>query len=103
MIAKNLPDPDVPQAEQTRKVDAMSELVASMLLVDADATLPPPEQSLSTTSAPRSTARPRTRRSFAGDAPEPSTRRSRVADAIVFVLVVALAAVAAAAAYILTR
>ena len=46
MIAKKLPrpihsvHPDVSVA-QTRKVDSMSELVAEMLL-DADATLPPP-------------------------------------------------------------
>jgi len=103
MIANNLPDPDAPQAEQTRKVDAMSELVASMLLVDADATLPPPEQSLGTMSALRATPRPRAHRSFAPSAPEPSARGSRVTGAIVIALVIALAAVGAAAAYILTR
>ena len=114
MIAKKRPDPDARHVEQTRKVDSMSELVAGMLLdTDADATLPPPDQSPGSLSAVRSTPRPLDRPPthpmsppYAPYAPyayaEPA-RRSRVTGAIVVALVVALAGVSATAAYVFSR
>ncbi len=117
MIAKKRPDPDARHVEQTRKVDSMSELVAGMLLdTDADATLPPPDQSPGSLSAVRSTPRPLDRppthpmsppyapyAPFAPYAYAEPARRSRVTGAIVIALVVALAGVSATAAYVFTR
>ena len=111
MIAKKRPDPDARHVEQTRKVDSMSELVAGMLLdTDADATLPPPDQSPGSLSAVRSTPRPLDRPPthpmsppFAPYAYAEPARRSRVTGAIVIALVVALAGVSATAAYVFTR
>ena len=105
MIANKLPDPEAPNAEQTRKVDTMSELVASMLLVDVDAdadATPLPEHCLGRLSAVRSTPRPPSHGSYPAYAPEQSARAWRGADAIVIALLIALAAVSAAA-YLLTR
>ena len=45
MIAKKRPPPDTGHAEETRKVDSMSELVAGLLLDDPGATPAPPDQS----------------------------------------------------------
>jgi hypothetical protein len=100
MNAKKRPQPDARHLEPTRKVDQMSELAAEMLLVDADATLPPPEESPGNLSAVRATPRPLGRPHLRV---EPAGRGSRVVGAIVLVLVVALVAVSAAGAYYLTR
>ncbi len=106
MIAKKRPDPDARHVEQTRKVDSMSELVADMLL-DADATLPPPDQSPGSLSAVRSTprplGRPPTAPPFVPYVYHPPVRRSRAASAFMVALVIALAGVAAATAYLFTR
>ena len=105
MIAKKRPQSDARHAEQTRKVDSMSELVAGMLLEDPDATMPPPEQSPGSLSAVRSTPRPLdrppTHGAFAPRAYE--APRSRVTGSIVIALVIALAGVSATAAYLFTR
>ncbi len=111
MIAKKRPDPDARHVEQTRKVDSMSELVAGMLLdTDADATLPPPDQSPGSLSAVRSTPRPRDRPPthpmsppYAPFAYAEPARRARVTIAFVIALVVALAGVSASAAYVFSR
>ena len=107
MIAKKRPPSDARHVEQTRKVDAMSELVAGMLLEDPEATMPPPDQSPGSLSAVRSTPRPLdrppTHGAFAPRAYEAPAPRSRVAGAIVIALVIALAGVSAAAAYLFTR
>jgi len=112
MIAKKRPEPDIRHAEQTRKVDSMSELVADMLLsadADADATLPPPDQSPGSLSAVRSTPRPLDRYPTSPPfvpyvyQPRPVERSSRVTNVIVVALVIGLAGAAAALAYLLTR
>ena len=111
MIAKKRPDPDARHVEQTRKVDSMSELVAGMLLdTDADATLPPPDQSPGSLSAVRSTPRPWDRPPthpmsppYAPFAYAEPARRARVTIAFVIALVVALAGVSASAAYVFSR
>ena len=110
MIAKKRPDHDARHAEQTRKVDSMSELVADMLLIaDADATLPPSDQSPGSLSAVRSTPRPLDRPLTSPPfvpyvyQPRPLQRRSRIVSAIVIALVIALAGVSAGAAYLFTR
>lgn len=111
MIAKKRPDPDARHVEQTRKVDSMSELVAGMLLdTDADATLPPPDQSPGSLSAVRSTPRPldrlpthRMSPPYAPFAYAEPARRARVTIAFVIALVVALAGVSASAAYVFSR
>jgi hypothetical protein len=107
MIAKKRPQSDARHAEQTRKVDSMSELVAGMLLEDPDATMPPPEQSPGSLSAVRSTPRPLdrppTHGAFAPRAHQEPAPRSRVIGSIVIALVIALAGVSATAAYLFTR
>lgn len=108
MIAKKRPEHDARHVEQTRKVDSMSELVADMLLsADADATLPPSDQSPGSLSAVRSTPRPLDRPltspPFVPYVYQAPVRRSRVVGAIVIALVIALAGVSAAAAYFFTR
>ena len=109
MIAKKRPEHDARHVEQTRKVDSMSELVADMLLsADADATLPPPDQSPGSLSAVRSTPRPLDRYPtsppFVPYAYQPPVQRSaRVTNVIVVALVIGLAGAAAVLAYLLTR
>ena len=110
MIAKKRPEPDIRHAEQTRKVDSMSELVADMLLsADADATLPPPDQSPGSLSAVRSTPRPLDRAATSPPfvpyvyQPRPVQRRSRIVSAIVVALVIALVGISGTAAYLFTR
>lgn len=109
MIAKKRPEHDARHAEQTRKVDSMSELVADMLLsADPDATLPPPDQSPGSLSAVRSTPRPLDRPltspPFVPYAYQPPIqRRSRVVSAIVVALVIALVGISGTAAYLFTR
>jgi hypothetical protein len=99
MIAKKPSLPDAGNAEQTRKVDAMSELVAGMLLDDPDATSPPPDErpgSLSGvgTTEPRSPSRP------PADTLEEASRKPRLARAVVIALVLALGVLAVVAAVV---
>jgi hypothetical protein len=102
MIAKKHPSPDPGHAEQTRKVDSMSELVAGMLLDDPDATSPPPDPSPGSLSAVRPTSPQSSSRPQPYAIEEPS-RGSRIGRAVVIALVVALALAAVGAALLLLR
>ena len=107
MLAKKHPSPDAAHADQTRKVDGMSELVAGMLVDDADATLPPPEASPGSLSAVRPTERrPSTRPPAAQsreDAAERLAPKPQVARLVLITLNVALGIVAVVAAVLFTR
>jgi hypothetical protein len=101
MIANKPPLPDAGDAEQTSKVDAMSELVAGMLLDDLGATSPPPEESPGSLSAvdatePRSPSRP------LAHTLEEVPRRPRLARMAVIALVLALGVLAVVAAVLFT-
>ena len=97
MIAKKRTPPEAGHAEQTRKVDSMSELVAGMLLDDPDATSPPPDPSPGSLSAVRPTA-PRSSARPPGHALEELPRGPRIAGALVVALLIALGLVAVLAA-----
>lgn len=101
MLAKKHPSPDAAHADQTRKVDGMSELVAGMLVDDADATLPPPETTPGSLSAVRSTRPPAAQ--SRGDAAEPLAPKPQVARLLLITLIVALGIVAVVAALLFTR
>jgi len=101
MIAKKRPSPEVGHAEQTRKVDSMSELVAGMLLDDPDATSPPPDPSPGSLSAVRPTAARSSARPLAYEVEE-QPRTPRIARAIVIALIVALGVVAVIAALVVS-
>src|SRR3954467_15024590 len=94
MIAKKEPSPDPGEGdgegEETRKVDAMSEIVAGMLLDDPDATAPPPDATPGSFSAVRATQAPQSTRppALATEEPAPSPGARR---AVVIALVIALA------------
>ena len=97
MIAKKRTPPEAGHAEQTRKVDSMSELVAGMLLDDPEATSPPPDPSPGSLSAVRPTASRSSARP-PGYAIEEQPRGPRIARAIVIALLIALGLVAVLAA-----
>jgi hypothetical protein len=91
MNAKKPSPGDAGHAEETRKVDAMSELVAGMLLDDPDATSPPPDASPGSLSAVRPTSPRSSSRPIAHAMIAEQPRRPRIARLLVIVLVIAIA------------
>ena len=101
MIAKKHPLPDPGHAEQTRKVDSMSELVAGMLLEEQDAASSSPRSEASL-SAVRPSALPRPP-SAGRRAIEEQPRRPGGTRAILIALILALGLVAVLAVLLLVR
>jgi hypothetical protein len=102
MIAKKNAEPDSGHAEETRKVDSMSELVAGMLLDDPDATAPPPpDPSPSSMSA----VRPMAARSSSRPIPyviEEAPQGPRVGRIVAIALIIAVGLAAVVTAVLLT-